>query len=435
MKTLKKSPKHAHLRLTVLSGALLSLLFATSAQADINDVNKSIENALKFGQDDGKYGQIKFQLRFRYDNTDTDNPTKIVGNAATMRMQIGYLTPEFHGLQGYAEYAGNQDIVANDYNSTRNGKTQYETIPDPQQNVLNQLWVSYKGLPDTEIKVGRQRFDFDNQRFISTVDWRQLQQVFDGLLITNTSLPNTTIKAGYVLKRQTVFATVEGMQMPFANLTYNFKDIGNLTSYAYLMDFNEDHNASNQTYGIRFDGTRKINDDFSGHYLVEYAYQKEHTQNPTHYHASYYHVVGGLTAFGVTAKAGMEQLDGSGKNKTFDTPLGLVHAFNGWADQFVITPNEGLRDVYGSLAGEIEGVKLTGMYHEYSNDSGNKDFGREWNFLVTKEFAKHYTLLAKYAYYDAGKVAAVNAATAGTPNAALGQFDTQKFWLGASVSF
>ena len=55
MKTLKKSPKHAHLRLTVLSGALLSLLFATSAQADINDVNKSIENALKFGQDDGKY--------------------------------------------------------------------------------------------------------------------------------------------------------------------------------------------------------------------------------------------------------------------------------------------------------------------------------------------------------------------------------------------
>jgi hypothetical protein len=412
---------------TVLSTALLSLLFVASAQADTtNEMTKSIEDALKFGQADAKYGKIDFELRFRYDNTDSDHPTLKTANAATMRMQIGYLTPEFHGLQGYAEYAGVQDIVANDYNSTRNGKTQFETIPDPQQNVLNQLWISYKGLPDTEVKIGRQRFEFDNQRFLSSVDWRQLQQVFDGLLITNTSLPNTTINAGYILKRQSFTATVEGMQMPFANIAYNFADIGKLSSYAYLMDFNENHNASNQTYGVRFDGSRKINDDLKAHYLVEYAYQKEHTQNPTHYRADYYHVVGGVTAFGVTAKAGMEQLGGKGLNRTFDAPIGLVHAFNGWADQFTTTPNNGLRDIYGSLGGEIEGVKLLGMFHEYSDDTGNLDYGREWNFQVTKEFLKHYTLLAKYAYYDAGNVAA---------STTLGRYDTQKFWIGAGVSF
>lgn len=420
---------------SALSTVVFSLLFTTSAYADVTE---SIEDALKFGQSDAKYGQIKFDLRFRYDNTDSDNPNVKVANAATMRLRLGYLTPVFHGLQGYAEYEGNQDIVANDYNSTRNGKTQYEVIADPQQNELNQLWLSYKGLPDTEFKVGRQRIDFDNQRFISSVDWRQMQQTFDGLLITNTSLPNTTIKAGYLLKRQTVTSTVEGMQTPFVNLTYNFKDIGNLTSYAYLIDMNENHNDSNQTYGVRFDGSRKLTDDLTGHYLVEYAYQKEHTQNPTHYHASYYHVNGGLTAFGVTAKAGMEQLDGKGKNKTFDTPLGLVHAFNGWADQFVVTPNAGLRDVYGSLSGEIEGVKLIGAYHEYSDDTGNLDFGREWNFQVTKEFAKHYTLLAKYAWYDAGNNAVVNSTTGDKTKPAtrwLGNYDTQKFWIGAGVSF
>lgn len=212
--------------------------------------------------------------------------------------------------------------------------------------------------------------------------------------------------------------------MPFANISYNFKDIGNLTSYAYLMDFNENHNDSNQTYGVRFDGSRKINEDLKAHYLVEYAYQKEHTQNPTEYHASYYHVVGGVTAFGITAKAGMEQLDGKGLNRTFDTPLATLHIFNGWADQFLVTPANGLRDVYGSLATEIEGVKLLGMYHEYTDDTGSIDYGKELNFQVTKEFAKHYTLLAKYAYYDAARAAT-----------GVYGFDAQKFWIGVGVSF
>jgi hypothetical protein len=409
----------------------LSLLAIQSVQAD--GVSESIENALKFGQADAKYGQIKVNLNFRYENVDTGRGYPATANAATMRLRLGYLTPEFHGLQGYAEYEGNQDIVANDYNSTRNGKIRFETIADPQQNELNQLWISYKGVPDTEIKVGRQRIDFDNLRFIGAVDWRQMQQTFDAVLVTNTSLPNTTVKVGYINKIQNINSMMKGAQIPFANINYNIKDIGNLTSYAYLMDFNEPigsvggltHADSNQTYGIRLDGARKITDDLKAHYLVEYAYQKEHTQNPTHYHASYYHVVGGATAFGVTAKAGMEQLDGKGANRTFDTPLATLHIFNGWADQFLATPNNGLRDVYGSLAGEIEGVKLLGVYHEFTDDTGNIDYGKELDFQVTKEFAKHYTLLAKYAYYDASR------ASAGT---AYG-FDAQKFWIGANVSF
>jgi hypothetical protein len=129
---------------------LLSVLSVTPAQAD--EVTDLIEKTLKFGQDDAKYGQIKVNLNFRYENVDTKNPVKQVANAATLRWRLGYLTPEFHGLQGFAEYEGNQDIVANNYNSLRNGKTQFETIADPQEHELNQLWISYKGLPDTELK-------------------------------------------------------------------------------------------------------------------------------------------------------------------------------------------------------------------------------------------------------------------------------------------
>jgi hypothetical protein len=432
----KNLPKRPALTLTVLSTALMSLLFTTSAQADGTDqVTKSIEEALKFGQADAKYGQIKFDLRFRYENVDTQNPKLQTANAATARLRLGYLTPAFQGLQGYAEYQGNQDIVANDYNSTRNGKTRFATIADPQQNELSQLWLSYKGIPDTEVKVGRQRVQINNQRFIGSVSWRQMERTFDGLVITNTSLPNTTIVAGYLLKQQNTDATVQGMQLPFANISYKFDNIGSLTSYMFLYDANERHQDSSQTYGVRFDGSRKITDDVSLLYTAEYANQGSYIQSPVVYHADYYHFIGGANVFGITAKAGMEQMDGKGANKTFDTPLAAIHGFDGWADMFLTTPNAGLRNIYGVLEGEVVGVKLTGVYRDFSDDTSKVHYGKEWDFMASKEFVKHYTLFAKYAYFDAAPGAATAKGEVGAPGNNPFAFDTQKFWFGASVNY
>jgi hypothetical protein len=50
-----------------------------------------------------------------------------------------------------------------------------DVIADPQTSELNQLWVSYTGIPDTEIKGGRQRIIFDDSRFIGNVGWRQME--------------------------------------------------------------------------------------------------------------------------------------------------------------------------------------------------------------------------------------------------------------------
>jgi hypothetical protein len=405
------------------STLLLSLFISYAATAD--PITDSIENALKLGQKDGKYGQIKFNLRYRYEQDDTKNPVKRVGNASTIRLRLGYLSPKFHGLQAYAEYEMNQDVGVNTYNSLRNGQRGFEVIADPQAQELNQLWVNYKGIPKTEIKIGRQRLKLDNDRFIGNVGWRQMEQTFDSVLITNQSLPNTTIKAGYITQAQTIISTVNPMQTPFVNISYQLNKIGTLTGYGYWMDINSatggpyNHNASNQTFGVSFTGKPKITDDISGIYRLEYAYQKDYGDNPSQYETDYYHVMGGIKAFNVIAKIGFEQLDGEGRGTTFDTPLATGHAFNGWSDQFLATPAEGLRDIYASLGTTIEGVKLLGVYHEFTDDTGQTDFGNEWNFLVTKKFAKHYSVLAKYAYFDGNK----------------DRLDAQNFWLEAGMSF
>ncbi|MCK5729119.1 MAG: alginate export family protein [Methylococcales bacterium] len=415
-------PPTSHIPL-LKSALLLSFLVSHAVIAD--PVTESIENALKFGQKDAKYGQVKFNLRYRYENDATENPRKQVGNASTVRLRLGYLSPEFHGLQAYAEYEMNQDIGANTYNSLRNSRGGFEVIADPQEHELNQLWVSYKGIPDTEIKIGRQQIKLDNDRFIGNVGWRQMEQTFDSVLITNKSLPNTTIKAGYISQAQTILSTVDPMQTPFVNISYQLQDIGTVTGYGYWVDINSARggpynlNASNQTFGVSLTGKPKVTKDISGLYRLEYAYQKDYGDNPTQYETDYYHVMGGIKAFDFTAKIGFEQLDGAGLGTTFDTPLATGHAFNGWADQFLTTPADGLRDVYASLGTNIKGVKILGVYHEFTDDTGQIDYGNEWNFLVTKKFAKHYSVLAKYAYFDGNN----------------GRFDSQNFWLEAGVSF
>lgn len=390
-----------------LSCVLLSLAFASSAMA--LDINKSIEDALKFGQADNRYGQVKADLRFRYENNDSDRAKTNTANAFTGRLRLGYLTPVFEGLQAYAEFQGNQDIGLNDYNNGKpfyNNKPQYEVIGDPQRNELDQLWFSFKGIPNTEAKVGRQRIELDNQRFIGSSPWRQLERTYEAALVTNTSITNSVITVGYIDQVQNPDATTDKIQLPLLNASYNFANIGKLTGYSYLMEFNDPlfYRKSNQTYGLRFDGKHAFNDHLTLLYTAEYALQRDYGRSGQfsgHYQEDYYNIVGGFNAYGITAKAGMEQLGGAGYGKTFNTPLASIHGFNGWTDLFLLTPDKGLRDVYANVETDVLGVKLTGQYHNFSSESGNKNYGDSWGFMASKEIFKHYTIMAKYMDFEA----------------------------------
>lgn len=405
-----------------LTATILALLSTTTVIAD--DFNKSIEKALKFGQDDAKYGQIKLDIRYRFEYVDSTNPRRELATASTLHYRIGYLTPVFKGLQAYGEFERNQAI--NDhYDSGINGNTQYERVTDPQRSSINQLWLSYKGIPQTEAKLGRQNILLDNGRFIATSTWRQVARTFDSILIVNKSLPNTDIVVGYIDKVKNIDASMINTHLPLVNISYSFPDIGKLTAYSYWMDLRETrlYNASSQNYGVRFEGMRKANDAVALHYLAEYDNQSGYG-NSQSYQVDYYHLMGGFSYLGFTVKGAMEQLGGNGPNKTFNTPFALLNKFNGWADVFLATPDNGLRDVYASVDKELMGVKLSGVYHDFSDDTGRKRYGDEWDFMFTKEFFKHYSLMARYSYFNAD-----------ADGRFIGKFDTQKIWIGAGITF
>lgn len=406
--------------------AVPSASYAPVSSPSSYSFDKPIEDALKFGQD-SNYGQIKFDSRYRYEHVDNEGPLKNA-NANTLRLRAGYLTPEYYGFQGYAEYQG---LVAmqEDYNSTQNKLKQFSVVQDPQVSELDQLWLSYKGIPDTNIIGGRQRIKLDDDRFIGNVGWRQLEQTYDGALVVNKSLPNFTATVGYIGNVQTPGAVSYGMTTPLVNLNYKVGNYGNVVGYGYWLDYKNPalYTKSSQTYGLRFDGSKNITDNFGLVYTAEWSTQSDYGRNPNHYRADRYNLVGGVTLFGFTLTGAMEQLGGGGAlgksnslgNNSFQTPLGTNHVFQGWADQFLVTPSAGIRDVFATLSTQVLGTKMAFVYHSFKDDTGKVNYGDEYDFLVTKKFGPHYHVLAKYAYY--------NADTYST--------NTQKVWVEGGINF
>ena len=95
------------------------------------------------------------------------------------------------------------------------------------------------------------------------------------------------------------------------------------------------------------------------------------------------------------------------------SPLATLHAFNGWTDKFLTTPDTGLEDIYLLVSGKCHGWKWLGAYHEFSADEGGADYGDELGFAVSRTFRKLYTVGLKYAAYGADTFAT----------------DTDKFWI------
>ncbi len=396
----------------------LAIIMATNT-AIAADYDKTIEDVLKIGKDGG----VKADINYRFENVDQNAGTANTANSNTIRTRVGILSPSFHGVQGFAEYEGTH-AMQSDYNDARGHNTGFSTIADPAYNELNQLWLSYSSLPDTVIKGGRQRIKFDDDRFIGNVGWRQMETTFDSALITNKSLPNTTINAGYIGNVQTFTATTENINAPILNVNYKLGDYGNVVGYGYWLDYTEKENyvKSNQTFGLRLNGaTPKIYTNYNLLYTAEWSIQQDYGHQTANYEVNRYNVMGGFNAYFMTFQGAVEQLNGNGKN-AFITPLGTNHAFQGWADLFAVTtPVNGIRDVFGTVSAKVwdDSLTVAGVYHDYTDDTGNVSYGKEWDFQATKKFGKHYSVMAKYANYEADKF----------------NTDTQKIWVQGNINF
>jgi hypothetical protein len=216
----------------IFTAVVGSMVIANGAFGAAIPSSESIQEGLK-----GDWGQIKLDLRYRFEHVEQDGLKSTSGDP--LRLRLGYLTPLFGGFQGFAEFEGNTPVFADDYNDKTNNKTDYAVIADPSEAEMNQAWLSYATIPDTVIKAGRQRILIDNQRFVGNVGWRQMEQTYDAVNVINTSVGNFSADATFIWNVRNTSSQDVAMQSPLLNLKYTFKDVGSLTGYGYWLDYDD----------------------------------------------------------------------------------------------------------------------------------------------------------------------------------------------------
>lgn len=352
--------------------------------------------------------QLEWDLRARHEQVD-DSGFDMEAQASTLRLRAALRAAFGPGFTAFVE--GEGVAAANDhYNSGANGETRYPGVLDPTGTELNQAWLGWKGT-NASAMVGRQRIVLDNQRWVGNVGWRQNEQTFDAMAVQWKPMASLTLGYHWLDKVHRVagddalnpLARERDLDTHLVNAAWKGAS-QQVTGYAYLHDDQDVASASTATYGLRWTGTH-LRDGRGPGWTVEVARQNDHADNPRNVGHDYWLLEPAWSFGNVTARAGWEHLGGDGVTAV-QAPLATLHAFNGWADQFLVTPAGGLEDQYLAVGGKWGRGRLDGKlnwaaaWHDYSADVGG-DYGREWNASLGFPLPGGLAGLVKVADYQA----------------------------------
>jgi hypothetical protein len=367
------------------------------------------------------------EARLRLETVNQDG-IAAKADALTLRARAG-LQASHGAWSALVEGQGTLALVDHYYDGL-NGAATRPLVADPENVALYLAQIQYKTKRLT-LTAGRQRISLDDERFVGNVAFRQNAQTFDAVRAEWTALPGLKADLSYVWSVRTIWGKdgtgarqqAVGGSNVLANLAY-VTPIGTVTGFTYLVDQDEaavqGFRLSSQTYGLRIAGSRALSKKAKLFWTGSYATQSDYHRNPTNYRADYYLAEAAIDASGFRLTGGYEVLGAQNgiALTSFQTPLGTNFKFQGWADKYLTTPPDGVRDLYAGATyaakafGPAKAVSVQAVWHRFESDRIIRHYGNEWDLLASGKFGPT-TLSARYARYDADLLAT----------------DTSKFWL------
>lgn len=370
------------------------------------------------------------EARLRYEHADQAGLPIDTSDAVTARVRAGAMASS-GALSATVVGQGTLSILDRRYDGL-NGAATRPLIADPENVALYIAQLQYRSKALT-LTGGRQKIALDDERFVGNVAFRDNGQTYDAARLELVPAKGLKIDIAYAWSARTIWGfqgrgarqqAVSGDNI-FANLSYA-TPVGTLTGFAYLVDQGEaavqGYRLSSQTYGARLAGALPISRIAKISYQLSHARQSDYHRNPNDYRADYWLADATLDVKGWKLNAGYEVLgaDRGAALTSFQTPLGTNFKFQGWADKFLTTPANGVRDLYAGggygwkRLGPLTGVSLLVTWHRFDSDRLDQHYGNEWNLLASAKAGKTM-LSARYAHYDAKAFAT----------------DTEKLWLQA----
>ncbi len=410
-----------------------------------------------------KEGKPMTSFRLRYENVQQDGNGATTpaapledANALTLRSLIGWQSSPFHNFSIAAQII-NVTKFNDDFNdgtdfapinaaSNQPDKKGFAKVVDPDHTNINQAYIDWTGIKNTKFRLGRQQTNLDNVRFIGDIGFRQVMQVFDGISVTNKSIPDTNVFLAHfesVNQINTRYRTAGALDI--ANVKYSISATEGITGYGYFSRFddlgfgngwfgtgNATANQSNKTLGLRLDGIHPFNPNLRALYTAEYAKQTDYSGGDARIDAHYYKIGGGVGIDAFNVRLDQEKLSSNNGQFAFQTPFGTNHLFQGWVDKFLATPKDGIKDTFITATYRLDDFLFFADYHILNSDrdfakvgggTGDK-YGKEWNASVT--YNVNSNIMTKLEY---GKFTESDQYNAGRIR------DTEKLWLTAMYTF
>jgi len=352
-------------------------------------------------------GSAALELRYRYewvDQADFDTHAR----ASLLRTRLRLESAPANSLGALLEVDDVSAVGVDDYDSTGNGRTGFPTIADPEGTEFNQAYLAYRR-DIGEVRIGRQRILLGDMRFVGSKPWRQNEQTYDGLRFRWKSTSGLSLDASYVNQINRIFGPEDGRNPAdlfgdnlFLRGSHPIAEHHELIAFAYLLDVEaqadftpgQTVNNSSDSFGIEYRGA------FSTLNLrAAVATQKDAGDSELDYRAAYYVAEVEAPLGGLTLRGAYEVL-GAGDGVGFATPLNNGHRYQGWADMFLSTPDDGIEDAWLSVEGSLGPIALTARYHDFRAEASSVVFGTELDLQAEWTINPWLTATLKGAIFD-----------------------------------
>jgi hypothetical protein len=352
-----------------------------------------------------KAGRLELSFRPRYEWAD-DVALPNDARGLTMRTLAGWRTKPYRGFEGRVLLGSSVQLV-DDFNDGFNGKTQFPFSNTPEKTDFTEAYIRWRGVDGLAVTAGRQKLDLDRTRFVGPNEFRQTQRWYNGASATIDSLSGWNFFLAHFVRERGPDTRQRALRLEVVRASYEWTNGHTLLGSVYLHDQAKAIpvtgfvDSSYRILSLRADGSVPLDSRLALNYMAEYGEQRPYADGDHRIRAPYARItLGGKWTdflFGIN----YERLGSNAGNYGMQTPLGLLHPSQGWADKFNVTPLQGVRDIWVAAGYRFGAWDFYMEAHRFGSDVGDIDYGREIDLRLDWNVRRNLQLRTELAEFDA----------------------------------